>query len=123
MGKDKGVFVSESTADDLEHALRRHGDDIYRLALLLAPNTTDADEALLAAARRLASAGTAPDERALLAALREVLPRERRGLGRRQLPAWATPPPQRASAARLLAALARLPRQQRLALGLTLLRG
>jgi hypothetical protein len=120
---DEGVFVSDSTAADLEHALQRHGDDLYRLALLLAPTTADAAEALLATARRLAATGAAPDERTLFTALRDAQPRERRGWRWRRLPAWATPPRQRALVARLLAAIARLPRQQRFALGLTLLRG
>jgi hypothetical protein len=119
---DKGVRVSESTAD-LEHALQRYGDDIYRLALLLAPDTSAAAEALLAATRRVAVSGAAPDERALLAALRDALPKERRRRTWRHMPAWASPPHRRAHEARLLAAIARLPRQQRLALGLALLRG
>jgi hypothetical protein len=120
---DEGLFVSVSTAVDLERALQRHGDDLYRLALLLAPDTSEAAGTLIAAVRRLAAAGAAPDEQALLAALRDALPPERRGWRRRHLPTWASPPRRRASAARLLAAIARLPRQQRLALGLTLLRG
>jgi DNA-directed RNA polymerase specialized sigma24 family protein len=123
MGRDEDVFVTESTTADLEHSLQRYGDDLYRLALLLAPTTTDAADALLAAARRLGAAGPALDERALLAALSKALPPERRAWRWRRLPAWTNPPPQRAADARLLAAIARLPRQQRLALGLTLLRG
>jgi hypothetical protein len=120
---DKGVCVSESIVADLEHALHRHGDDLYRLALLLAPDTSAATEALLVATRRVAVGGAAPDERALLAALRDALPPERRGWRQRHLPTWTDPPHRRAHEARLLTAIARLPRQQRLALGLTLLRG
>jgi DNA-directed RNA polymerase specialized sigma24 family protein len=114
--------VTATTAADLDHALQRYGDDLYRLALLLAPDDLQAARVLLAAARHMAATGAAPDEHALLAALLDALPAER-GYWRRRLPAWAVPPAQRSAAAPLLAAIARLPRRQRLALGLTLLRG
>ena len=112
------------TLTDLERALQRCGDDLYRLALLLTSDEASAGTALTHAARRLAE--TAPstiDERALLGALMAVLPPERRRWLPRRLPAWARPPRSRIEAAPLLAALARLPRRQQAALGLVLLRG
>ena len=112
------------TLTDLERALQRCGDDLYRLALLLSSDEASAGTALTRAARRLSE--TAPstiDERALLGALVAVLPPERRRWLPRRLPAWARPPRSRIEAAPLLAALARLPRRQQMALGLVMLRG
>src|SRR5262245_43575589 len=73
--------------------------------------------------RLIASAPEAIEESALIGALIEALPQERpRRVRAPRLPAWAHPPAARAAQAPLLAALARLPRRQRLALGLMLLR-
>jgi hypothetical protein len=104
---------------DLKEILLRSGDDLFRLALLLAPDAGSATRALAKAGRSLAARDEPADEGTLLAALLGALPPERRW--RRGLPAWATEVSGHVAYRPLLAALARLPRQQRLALGLTLL--
>jgi hypothetical protein len=114
--------VNSTNAIELERALLRSGDDLYRLALLLAANDAAADRALIKAVRHLATTGAAPDESALIAALIAALPPERRRLGPGRAPAWAHSPALPPSRAELLAALAILPRRARLALGLTMLR-
>jgi hypothetical protein len=107
----------------LERALQRHGDDLYRLALLLTPDESLAAAALRAAMPRLADApADTLHEPTLIRALIAGLPPERRRLRPRRAPAWARLPTTRAEAP-LVAVLARLPRPQRLALGLLLLRG
>ena len=111
--------VSATPASDLERAAQRYGDDIYRLAILLLGDERQAARALLQAVRRMALDGTPPDEPALIRALLAALPKEAARPPRR-LPGWATPPPARAEAAPLLAAIARLPRQLRLMLGLSI---
>jgi DNA-directed RNA polymerase specialized sigma24 family protein len=119
---DKDVLVTPTTSTALEHALQQYGDDLYRLALLLASDEAHTAAALHSAVPRLADAPPdALDELAMSAALVAALPAERRRI-RRRLPAWARLPADRQEAP-LVAALARLPRQQRLALGLMLLRG
>jgi hypothetical protein len=106
-----------TTNDALERVLRRCGDDLFRLAVLLAPDAARADAALQQAVRQLAAAPPPSiDERSLVTALLAAtqLPRAR------GLPAWA-----RAAAGddgRLLARMAQLPVSQRLALGLASLR-
>ncbi|HEX9371117.1 MAG TPA: hypothetical protein VF897_08925, partial [Roseiflexaceae bacterium] len=114
--------MPSTTTTELDRPLQRWGDDLYRLALLLAPDARIAARALVAAARRMATGGDPPDEPALIAALVAALPTERKRSLPRRRPAWARPPARQASRAALLAALTRLPRQQRLALGLTMLR-
>jgi DNA-directed RNA polymerase specialized sigma24 family protein len=104
-------------ADDLDRALQRSGDDLYRLALLLTDGPNAAQAALARAIGRLPPAqpvGAA----ALATALVAALPPDRLTLRPRHPPAWT----QRAGpdAARA-AAISRLPREQRLALGLALL--
>jgi len=81
-----------------------------------------AAQALTKAVRRLAASGAAPDQPALIAALLQSLPPERKRLRQRRLPAWARPRASDAARAELLAALVALPRAQRFALGLTMLR-
>src|SRR4051812_25929354 len=102
--------------------LLRSGDDIYRLALLLCADEAGAAQALIKATRRLAAGGTAPTQAALLAALLAVLPPERRGWRQRRAPAWVHARAAGAARAELLAAIAALPRAQRFALGLAMLR-
>src|SRR5689334_11293077 len=100
----------------------RFGDDLYRLALLLAPDTTAAARALTRAIRQLAINGATPTEEAMIGALVAALPPARARRLRHRPPEWAHPPAAIADRAPLLKALARLPRPQRLALGLTILR-
>jgi hypothetical protein len=101
----------------LDQALQRYGDDLYRLAVLLALDTSKASTALERAARLATTRGVF-DERALVEALVAALPPERPAP--RRLPGWArTALPMDE---RLLAALLALPRPQRLALGLGVLR-
>jgi hypothetical protein len=104
-------------ADDLDRALQRSGDDLYRLALLLTDGPNAAQAALARAIGRLPPAQPV-DAAALAAALVAALPPDRLTLRPRHPPAWT----QRAGpdAARA-AAISRLPREQRLALGLALL--
>jgi len=119
---DKGVFVSSTNATELERTLLRSGDDLYRLALLLSADESGAAQALIKAVRQLATSGSAPEQLALITALLQSLPAERRRLRQRRLPVWARPGAASAARAELLAALAGLPRTQRFALGLTMLR-
>lgn len=110
------------TSIDLEQALHRYGDGVYRLALLLSPDESQAAAALSRAVRRLASQPGHCDEVMLIAALLAVLPRERR----RRLPwsrsGWAVASSIRADDRAVVMAMTRLPRHQRLVLGLTMLR-
>jgi len=114
--------VKATSAIDLERALQRYGDDLYRLALLLNDNPSQAARSLIAATRRLAASGGGAEEPALIAALTAALPRETTSWQLRRTPAWAKPAGQRAEQAQLLGALARLPRPARLVLGLAMLR-
>ncbi|HEU5098139.1 MAG TPA: hypothetical protein VFU22_03775 [Roseiflexaceae bacterium] len=121
--------MNSTNPTELERALLRSGDDLYRLALLLAPDDSAAERALIKAIRELAATGAAPTEPALIAALVAALPAERRRFPDRargwrpsHAPAWAHGRAVPAGRAALLAALASLPHQQRLALGLTMLR-
>ena len=116
--RQPSIFLSPTWA--LSGALRA-GDDLYRLALLLAPSPAAAAHALLAATRRLAAADAGASEPALLAALRAALPPDRRFWPLRRRPAWARPAANHPQP-QLLRALAALPQPQRLLLGLTLLR-
>jgi len=109
-----------SVIDDagLERAIQRYGDELYQIALLLTPDQSSAARSLLSATRRLAMAKPAIDEAALIDALLAALPQERRHRRLRRSRAWWL----RSRHAPLLAALARLPREQVLALGLWMLR-
>jgi hypothetical protein len=112
-----------TTPTALERAIQRYGDDWYRLALLLTPDEGHAAAILRDAASRLAAArADVLHEPDLVRALIIALPVERRRLWSRRRPVWARLPATRPETP-LVAALARLPRQQRLALGLLLLRG
>ncbi len=89
---DKDVLVTSTTSTALEHALQRHGDDLYRLALLLSFDETAAAAALHSALPRLRVLPPAAlDELAMIAALVAALPAERRRL-RRRPPIWAQLP-------------------------------
>src|SRR5437868_2743305 len=111
------------TATALERAIQRYGDDLYRLALLLTPDDASAATALRNAMRRLVDTPPAAlTEPAMITALVAALPSDRRRVRSRRLPAWAQLPAARTEAP-LIAALAHVPRPQRLALGLTILRG
>ncbi|MEO7910125.1 MAG: hypothetical protein ABIV47_10785, partial [Roseiflexaceae bacterium] len=114
--------MSSTNATELERTLLRSGDDLYRLALLLSTDESGAQQALIKAVRRLANSAAALDQPALIAALIQSLPPERKRVRQRRLPAWAYPRAASAARAELLAALAALPRAQRFALGLTMLR-
>lgn len=115
-------MASPATSTDLERALQRYGDDLYRVALLLAPDATRAGRALLLATSRLAAADSRGDEPALLRALLAALPARPAGRRLRHMPEWTEPPAQHADHKPLLLAIARLPQAPRLALGLSLLR-
>jgi hypothetical protein len=109
---------------DLERALQRYGDELYRLALLLTPDEASAALLLVNTVRGLLADSTnSLDEPALFAALADALPPERRRWRRPRLPGWTHPPSALADSAPLLALLARLPRGQRLVLGLAMLPG
>ncbi|HEX5690046.1 MAG TPA: hypothetical protein VFX76_08585, partial [Roseiflexaceae bacterium] len=115
--------MTTTTPNALERAVARYGDSLYRLALLLTPNEAQAATAVRGATTRLVGIPPAQlDETTLLAALVAALPPERRGLPIRTLPPWAKTLTGRPNTA-MLATLARLPRQERLALGLLLLHG
>jgi hypothetical protein len=114
--------VNSTNATELERTLLRSGDDIYRLALLLCGDEAAAAQALIKAIRRLAASGTTPDQPALIAALLKALPPERRRWRKLRLPGWVRSRAVPAGRVALLAALAALPRSQRFALGLTMLR-
>src|SRR5438477_10510303 len=119
---DEDVSVTATTPTALERAIQRYGDDLYRMALLLTSDEAQAAATLRSAMRRMIDTPLAGiSEVTLSAALVASLPPDRRRL-RRRLPAWARLPAARAEAP-LVAALAPLPRQQRLALGLAFLHG
>jgi len=110
--------VSVTNNAPLGRAIQRYGDELYRLALLLTPDRSSAARCLLSATRQLAVAKPPIDEAGLIGALIVALPPERRDRRARRPPAWAD----RSPAVVLLAALARLPREQVLVLGLWVLR-
>lgn len=112
--------MSEPSPAAIEQSLLRYGDDLYRLALLLAPDERRAGALVAVAVRRACQAPMPPDEPALLAALVAALPPA--GSRQERPPAGLARAALRPADAPVLAALARLPRRQRLALGLLLLR-
>lgn len=109
------------TAPELERALQRYGDDLYRLALLLCRDEPAAARVLPLVARRMADTPSA-DEPALIRALIAALPAKPANRPPRRLPAWAKPPAARSELGALLAAIAALPRSARQVLGLSTLR-
>lgn len=111
-----------NTITALEQALTHYGDAVYRLALLLASNRQQAADMLITALRRLAASDhSAFDEHVLIAALLDALPPERSRRVPRS-PEWTKPTALHTADAPLLIAIARLPRRQRLVLGLAFLR-
>src|SRR4029453_13033026 len=95
---DKDARVT-TTPNALERAIQRHGDDLYRLALLLTPDEHAAAAVLRDAVARLAAApADALQEPDLVRALIAALPAERRRLRLRRLPAWARLPAARIEA-------------------------
>lgn len=113
--------MADTPAISFEQVLRRYGDDLYRLATLLAPDPGAAGEALVRAARRFQHVASV-DARAVAAAIMEHLPAERALFRRQAVPAWARLPVDQPDVASVLTAVARLPRAQRLALGMAALR-
>lgn len=113
--------MSDTTATSLEYILRRHGDDLYRLAIILTASPAEADEAFVRVFRRLQQAPPA-DARAVALGLIDHLPVERPTIRPRPAPAWTRPVDEEGDSAALLSAIARLPRVQRLALGMAALR-
>src|SRR5687767_5297709 len=107
----EGAPVQPAAAEALELAAQRYGDRLYRTALLLTSADEQAGDVLL---RTMQAAGQAAalDEPALILLLLAALPRERRGC-----PGWAAQAP--ADLRPLLAAFARLPRRQKVALALS----
>jgi hypothetical protein len=119
---EEDAQVTMTTPSPLERAIARYGGDLYRLALLLTSDEVHAIAALRSAMPRLATIPSGDlDEPTLVAALVAALPPERR-LWRRGVAGWAKRAAGHAGVA-LGVALARLPRPQRLALGLAFLHG
>ncbi len=113
--------MADTPAMSFEQVLRRDGDDLYRLAILLAPDPGTAGEALVRTARRFQHVASV-DARVVAAVIMEHLPVEHTPFRRQAIPAWARSPVDRPDVAPVLAAVARLPRAQRLALGMAALR-
>jgi len=107
-------------ATSFEHVLEQHGDDLYRLAVLLSPDQAAASALLRRTARRFRNQAPA-DVHTIAIALDEQLLAERGLFRRRGVPAWVTAGTVRTEDAPLVAAIARLPRMQRFALGLAAL--
>lgn len=94
----------------LDEAVRRYGDDLYRMVLLLVPTPQQASETLLRLFRRLHQEHPGGvEEEHLIAGLVAALPPERRTFLKRRPPSWVRPPAERADDAPLLAAIAALP--------------
>jgi hypothetical protein len=108
------------SATSFEQALEQYGDDLYRLAVLLSPDQAAANALLVRTARQFRN-HVAADVLTIAIALYEQLPVERGLFRRRGVPAWVTAGTVRTEDAPLVTAIARLPRAQRLALGLAAL--
>jgi hypothetical protein len=112
MRASEGHIVVTPVAVAFDQLLGQHGDDLYRLAIMLCGAPRAAAPALRRAARALHAAGGEPSLDGLFAALLAVVPAERRQSAR-----TAADP-----AAQIQAALMQLPRPQRLAVALPALR-
>lgn len=100
--------------------LRRYGDDLYRLAVLLTPDEAMARALLQHVVRTLREQDSADIFEIAHALFADA--RTRRTIIRRgTLPEWVTAPTMRSGDKPLLAAIARLPHAQRFALGLATL--
>lgn len=108
------------SAISFERALEQYGDDLYRLAVLLSPDQAAANALLVRTARQFRN-HVAADVRSIAIALCEQLPAERGLFRRGGAPAWVTAGTVRTEDTPLVTAIARLPRAQRLALGLAAL--
>lgn len=105
------------SATSFERALQLHGDDLYRLVVLLSPDQAAANALLRRTARRFRD--QAPRDLRAIAETLFAQSQAERGLFRRSgVPAWITAGTVRTEDAPLVAAIARLPRAQRFALGL-----
>ncbi len=106
--------------ESFEHIVHQHGDDLYRLAVLLTSDLSSAYALMQRVARSFRNrnpAGVLDVTHALF----EHTHRHRSPLRRNALPGWTTMPGVRTEDAPLLAAIARLPDAQRLALGMAVL--
>jgi hypothetical protein len=108
------------SATSFEQVLEQYGDDLYRLAVLLSPDQAAANALLVRTARQFRNHAAA-DVRSVAMALCDQSLAERRLFRRRGAPAWVTAGTARTEDAPLVTAIARLPRAQRLALGLAAL--
>jgi hypothetical protein len=106
----------------VDQLFQRYGDDLYRLALLLAADEQQAEQALLATAHSALNATSELGELELALMLLQALPAERQRWRRSKRPTWVGMADIKPEQRPLLEALAALPRAQRLVLGLTLLR-
>lgn len=102
-----------------DQVVARYGQDLYRLALLLTDDQQRAEQAILTTFRHL-SATDAADEAALVRVLLAALPPDSARTARKS--SWIATHLADSSNSSLIAAWSRLPRSQRLALALTLLR-
>jgi hypothetical protein len=108
------------SATSFEQVLEQYGDDLYRLAVLLSPDQAAANALLVRTARQFRNR-TPADVLTIAIALCDQSPAERRLFRRGGAPAWVTAGMVRTEDAPLVTAIARLPRAQRLALGLAAL--
>lgn len=103
-----------------EQIVQQHGDDLYRLAVLLTLDTTEANTLIRGVARRFRDRNPA-DALAVASALFEHAHTRRNLLRRSISPGWRTAPTVQSEDAPLITAIARLPHAQRLALGMAVL--
>lgn len=106
--------------DSFEHIIRQHGDDLYRLAVLLTPDPAKANALM----RRVACGFRKRDPASVLEvaqALLELAHTRRNSLRRNVSPGWTGAPGVRPEDTPLRTAIARLPDAQRLALGMAVL--
>lgn len=110
----------EKDVDLFEQIIHQHGDDLYRLAVLLTPDPTAANALTQRVARSFRDRNPA-NVLEVARALLEHAHTRHNPLRRNASPGWTTAPNVKPEAAPLLTAIARLPDAQRLALGMTAL--